>query len=225
MEVGGERKADDVLFYVASRGHQADIGGLTPGSMPPDSRTVEEEGVLIDNVLLVDAGRFLEAEMVALLSSGQYPSRNPAQNVADLKAQIAACEKGMQELHRMVRHFGAEVVEAYMRHVQDNAEEAVRRVLDVLKDGEFAYEMDDGAVIRVRITIDKPSRRAVIDFTGTSTQLITAKGAKTTALVEPDRLYVFSPLHREFWTSTEPRQMLPRPLDHHRHCAFPSGGK
>jgi 5-oxoprolinase (ATP-hydrolysing) len=183
----------DVLFYVASRGHQADIGGLTPGSMPPDSRTVEEEGVLIDNVLLVDAGRFLEQEMVALLSSGRYPSRNPAQNIADLKAQIAACEKGMQELHRMVRHFGADVVEAYMRHVQDNAEEAVRRVLDALKDGEFAYEMDDGATIRVRIAIDKKARRATIDFTGTSAQLPNNFNAPR-AVCRAAVLYVFRTL-------------------------------
>jgi 5-oxoprolinase (ATP-hydrolysing) len=189
----GDTTGRDVLFYVASRGHQADIGGLTPGSMPPDSRTVEEEGVLIDNVLLVDAGRFLEAEMVALLSSGQYPSRNPAQNIADLKAQIAACEKGMQELHRMVRHFGADVVEAYMRHVQDNAEEAVRRVLDVLKDGEFAYEMDDGATIRVRIAIDKAARGASIDFTGTSAQLPNNFNAPR-AVCRAAVLYVFRTL-------------------------------
>jgi 5-oxoprolinase (ATP-hydrolysing) len=183
----------EVLFYVASRGHQADIGGLTPGSMPPDSRTVEEEGVLIDNVLLVDAGRFREAEMIALLASGRYPSRNPAQNIADLKAQIAACEKGMQELHRMVRHFGGDVVEAYMHHVQDNAEEAVRRVLDVLRDGAFAYEMDDGAVIRVRIAIDKEARRATIDFTGTSAQLPTNFNAPR-AVCRAAVLYVFRTL-------------------------------
>ena len=189
----GDTVGRDVLFYVASRGHQADIGGLTPGSMPPDSRTVEEEGVLIDNVLLVDAGRFLESEMVALLSSGRYPSRNAAQNIADLKAQIAACEKGMQELHRMVRHFGAEVVEAYMRHVQDNAEEAVRRVLDVLKDGEFAYEMDDGATIRVRIAIDKAARSASIDFTGTSAQLPNNFNAPR-AVCRAAVLYVFRTL-------------------------------
>src|SRR5713101_708086 len=189
----GDRVGRDVLFYVASRGHQADIGGLTPGSIPPDSRTVEEEGVLIDNFLLVDAGRFREAEMIALLSSGRYPSRNPVQNIADLKAQIAACEKGMQELHRMVRHFGGDVVAAYMRHVQDNAEEAVRRVLDVLKDGTFAYEMDDGAVIRVRIAIDKAARRAVIDFTGTSAQLANNFNAPR-AVCRAAVLYVFRTL-------------------------------
>jgi 5-oxoprolinase (ATP-hydrolysing) len=183
----------EVLFYVASRGHHADIGGITPGSMPSGSRTVEEEGVLIDNFLLVDAGRFREKELIELLSSGRYPSRNPAQNVADLKAQIAACEKGVQELHRMVRHFGGAGVEAYMRHVQDNAEEAVRRVLDVLKDGSFAYEMDDGAVIKVRIAIDKPARRASIDFTGTSAQLGTNFNAPS-AVCKAAVLYVFRTL-------------------------------
>ena len=160
----------DILFFVASRGHQADIGGLTPGSMPPDSTTVEEEGVLIDDFLLVEQGRFREAEMTALLRSGKYPARNPAQNVADLKAQIAACEKGAQELRKMVREFGLDVVRAYMGHVQDNAEEQVRRVLDVLKDGEFAYPMDDGAVIKVKVSIDRERRAGRLDFTGTSPQ-------------------------------------------------------
>jgi 5-oxoprolinase (ATP-hydrolysing) len=158
------------LFYVASRGHHADIGGITPGSMPPGSRTITEEGVLIDNFLLVDAGRFREEQMLALLRSGPYPSRNPDQNIADLKAQVAACAKGAEELRRMVRQFGLPVVNAYMKHVQDHAAEAVRRVLDVLHDGEFAYEMDDGSVIRVRIIIDRASRRATIDFSGTSAQ-------------------------------------------------------
>jgi 5-oxoprolinase (ATP-hydrolysing) len=162
-EQGGE-----CLFFVAARGHQADIGGVTPGSMPPLSRSVEEEGVLIDDFLLVDGGRLREAELLALLCSGAYPARNPAQNLRDLKAQIAACEKGAQELYRIVRHCGLATVEAYMRHVQDNAEEAVRRVLDRLQDGEFAYPMDNGAVVRVRIAIARPSRRATIDFTGTS---------------------------------------------------------
>ena len=158
------------LFYVASRGHHADIGGITPGSMPPDSRTITEEGVLIDNFLLVDRGCFRETETLALLRSGPYPSRNPEENVADLKAQVAACAKGAEELRRMVRQFGLPGVSAYMQHVQDHAAEAVRRVLDVLRDGEFAYEMDDGSVIRVRITIDRASRRATIDFSGTSPQ-------------------------------------------------------
>ena len=158
------------LFYVAARGHHADIGGITPGSMPPDSRTITEEGVLIDNFLLLDAGRLREEETLALLRSGPWPSRNPGQNLADLQAQVAACAKGAEELRRMVRHFGLEVVDAYMRHVQDHAAEAVRRVLEVLHDGEFAYEMDDGSLIRVRITIDRAARRARIDFSGTSAQ-------------------------------------------------------
>jgi 5-oxoprolinase (ATP-hydrolysing) len=162
--------AAEPLFYVASRGHHADIGGITPGSMPPGSRFITEEGVLIDNFLLVDAGRFREEETLALLGSGAYPSRNPEQNIADLKAQVAACAKGAEELRRMVRQFGLPVVNAYMQHVQDHAAEAVRRVLDVLRDGEFAYEMDDGSVIRARITIDRTARSARIDFSGTSPQ-------------------------------------------------------
>ena len=159
-----------LLFWVASRGHHADIGGITPGSMPPDSNSVDQEGVLIDHFLLVDQGRFREQELLTLLRSGRYPARNPAQNVADLKAQIAANEKGVHELHRMVDHFGLKVVQAYMQHVQDNAEESVRRVLSKLKDGEFRYEMDQGCEIRVKIAVDKKDRRAVIDFTGTSPQ-------------------------------------------------------
>jgi len=161
----------EILFYVGSRGHHADIGGTTPGSMPPDSRVVEEEGVLIDNFLLVENGRLREKETIALLSSGKYPARNVEQNMADLRAMIAANEKGAQELQRMVRAYGLVVVHAYMRHVQDNAEEAVRRVIEVLKEGAFSYEMDNGAVIRVRIAIDRKARGAVLDFTGTSAQL------------------------------------------------------
>ncbi len=161
---------EQVIFYVAARGHHADIGGITPGSMPPDSSSVEQEGILIDNVKLVDQGRFLEQEMRDLLNSGDYPSRNPDANIADFQAQLAACEKGMQELQRMVTHFGLDVVHAYMRHVQDNAEESVRRVLDVLSDGEFCYSMDDGNKVCVKITLHKEARRAVIDFTGTSEQ-------------------------------------------------------
>ena len=161
----------DILFYVGSRGHHADIGGTTPGSMPPDSRVVEEEGVLIDNFLLVENGRLREKETVALLSSGRYPARNIEQNMADLRAMVAANEKGAQELHRMVGSFGLDVVHAYMRHVQDNAEEAVRRVIEVLKEGEFCYEMDNGAAIRVKIAIDRRARSAVLDFTGTAAQL------------------------------------------------------
>jgi 5-oxoprolinase (ATP-hydrolysing) len=161
----------EILFYVGSRGHHADIGGITPGSMPPDSKTVEEEGVLIDNFLLVEEGRLREKETVALLTSGQYPVRNVQQNLADLQAQIAANEKGVQALREMVAHFGLEVVRAYMRHVQDNAEESVRRVIGVLKDGAFELELDNGALIRVRIRIGADRRSAKIDFSGSSAQL------------------------------------------------------
>ncbi len=158
------------IFYVAARGHHADIGGITPGSMPSDSTHVEQEGILIDNIKLVDAGRLLEAEIRDLLGSGPYPARNIDYNIADFKAQLAACEKGMRELLRTVEHFGLEVVHAYMGHVQANAEESVRRVLDVLHDGEFCYEMDDGNRICVKITLDQSCRSACIDFTGTSSQ-------------------------------------------------------
>ncbi|MBI2752975.1 MAG: hydantoinase B/oxoprolinase family protein [Betaproteobacteria bacterium] len=161
----------EILFYVGSRGHHADIGGITPGSMPPDSKTVEEEGVLIDNFLLVEAGRIREAETAELLLSGPYPVRNVQQNIADLRAQVAANEKGVQELGKMVEHFGLDVVRAYMGYVQANGEESVRRVIGVLKDGEFEYPLDNGAVIRVRIRIGAGRRSAVIDFSGTSEQL------------------------------------------------------
>jgi 5-oxoprolinase (ATP-hydrolysing) len=185
--------ANEILFYVGSRGHHADIGGITPGSMPPGSKVVEEEGVLIDNFLLVEEGRFREKETIALLTSGKYPVRNVQQNIADLQAQIAANEKGVQELRRMVEHFGLEVVRAYMRHVQDNAEESVRRVIGVLKDGEFDYPLDNGARIKVRIQIGKDKRSARIDFTGTSLQLpnnFNAPSAVCMAAV----LYVFRTL-------------------------------
>jgi len=160
-----------VLFYVGSRGHHADIGGITPGSMPPGSKVVEEEGVLIDNFLLVQEGRFREQETVKLLTSGRYAVRNVAQNVADLRAQIAANEKGVRELGRMVEEFGLEVVQAYMGHVQANAEESVRRVIGVLNYGAFEKPLDNGAMIRVRITIGADRRSATIDFHGTSGQL------------------------------------------------------
>ncbi|MGV0959782.1 MAG: hydantoinase B/oxoprolinase family protein [Limnohabitans sp.] len=159
------------VFYVGSRGHHADVGGLTPGSMPPFSTRIEEEGVQIDNFKLVDAGQLREAEMVALLQSGEYPSRNPQQNMADLKAQIAANEKGVQELRRMVEQFGLDVVQAYMRHVQDNAEESVRRVITRLKDGQFTLPLDNGAQIQVAVRVHAAERTAEIDFTGTSAQL------------------------------------------------------
>jgi 5-oxoprolinase (ATP-hydrolysing) len=161
--------------------------------MPPFSRTVEEEGVLLDNVKLVEDGRMLEAGMRELLGSATYPARNPDQNIADLRAQIAANEKGVQELKRMVAHFGLDVVRAYMRHVQDNAEACVRRVIGVLRDGEFAYEMDNGAVIRVKITIGADRRSARVDFTGTSAQLESNFNAPA-AVVYAAVLYVFRTL-------------------------------
>ncbi|HET7315928.1 MAG TPA: hydantoinase B/oxoprolinase family protein [Sphingomicrobium sp.] len=157
--------------FVAARGHHADIGGIAPGSMPPDSRTIDQEGVLIDNVLLVDEGHFREAEIRALLASGEWPARNPDRNISDLKAQLAACVRGAEVLAATARDYGAEVVAAYMRHVLANAEESVRRLLDRLDDGEFDYETDNGAHVRVRISIDKPARSATFDFTGTSDQL------------------------------------------------------
>ena len=166
-----DRAGRDILFYVGSRGHHADIGGMTPGSMPANSTVVEEEGVLINNFHLVHAGRFLEKETVALLSSGRYPARNIRQNLADLQAQVAANQKGVDELLNMVDHFGLDVVHAYMRHVQDNAEEAVRRVISALKDSHYSYRMDNGAVIEVAIRVDREARTADIDFTGTSPQL------------------------------------------------------
>ncbi|HSV82059.1 MAG TPA: hydantoinase B/oxoprolinase family protein, partial [Ramlibacter sp.] len=158
------------LFYVGSRGHHADIGGITPGSMPPFSTRIEEEGVQIDNLKLVDRGVLREDEMLAILHEGPYPARNPEQNMGDLKAQIAANQKGVQELRRMVEQFGLDVVQAYMRHVQDNAEESVRRVITRLKDGSFTLPLDNGARISVAIRVDARERCAEIDFTGTSPQ-------------------------------------------------------
>jgi 5-oxoprolinase (ATP-hydrolysing) len=157
--------------FVAARGHHADIGGIAPGSMPPDSRTIDQEGVLIDNVLLVDGGQFREMEMRALLGSGEWPARNPDRNISDLKAQIAACVRGAEVLAQTAVEYGPDVMAAYMRHVLANAEESVRRLVDRLDDGEFDYEMDNGAHVRVRITIDKQSRSARFDFTGTNDQL------------------------------------------------------
>ncbi len=182
-----------VLFYVGSRGHHADIGGITPGSMPADSKVVEEEGVLINNFQLVKAGRFLEAEAIALLSSGKYPCRNIKQNLADLQAQIAANQKGVDELLKMVDHFGLEVVQAYMKHVQDNAEEAVRRVITALKDSRYEYRLDNGALIKVAIRVDHKNRTADIDFTGTSPQLNNNFNAPS-AICMAAVLYVFRTL-------------------------------
>jgi 5-oxoprolinase (ATP-hydrolysing) len=163
-------KRKSILFWVASRGHHADVGGISPGSMSPNATTIEQEGVYIDNFKLVDRGRFREKELRAALTNARYPARNPVQNVNDLKAQIAANEKGVAELGKMVRQFTWPVVKAYMQHVQDNAAESVKRVLDRLPDAEFSYEMDQGTVIKVKITIDKDRREATVDFTGTSAQ-------------------------------------------------------
>jgi N-methylhydantoinase B len=182
-----------IIFYVASRGHQADIGGMTPGSMPPHSTTIEEEGILFDNFLLVEEGNFQETAVRELLLNHLYPARNPDQNIADFKAQIAANERGVQELGKMVKQYGLETVQAYMNFVQDNAEESVRKAIDVLSDGSFIYEMDNGARIQVKVNIDRKNRSATIDFTGTSKQLnsnFNAPKAVTQAAV----LYVFRTL-------------------------------
>ncbi|MBW8635745.1 hydantoinase B/oxoprolinase family protein [Hoeflea sp. WL0058] len=163
-----DKAGEEILFYTASRGHHADIGGTAPGSMTPLATTVDEEGVLIDNFLIVDQGRFREKELVDLLTDHPYPARNTFQNVADLKAQIAANEKGIAELHRMVADFGLDVVQAYMGHVQDNAAESVREVIDALSDCEYEYPTDTGQVIRVKISVDRKERTATVAFTGTS---------------------------------------------------------
>jgi 5-oxoprolinase (ATP-hydrolysing) len=180
-------------FYVASRAHHADIGGITPGSMPPASRHIDEEGVLIDNFLLVDGGRLRERELRAVLASGSWPARNPDQNVADLKAQLAANSRGMSELGRLIELYGREQVEAYMGHVQDNADAFVREVIGRLSDGHRRYELDDGSAIEVSVVIDRAARAAVIDFAGTSPQSagnFNAPLAVCTAAV----LYVFRTL-------------------------------
>jgi 5-oxoprolinase (ATP-hydrolysing) len=175
--------------FVAARGHHADIGGIAPGSMPPDSRTIADEGVLIDNVLLLDEGRFLEAEMRALLASGAYPARNPDRNISDLRAQIAACARGAEALTATASDYGADVVAAYMGHVMANAEESVRRLIDRLDDGEFEYAMDNGAKVVVSIRVDRASRSATFDFSGTSAQLSDNFNAPH-AIVRAASLYV-----------------------------------
>ena len=159
-----------ILFWAASRGHHADVGGTAPGSMSPRATNIEEEGVYIDNFKIVDRGRFREEELVEILSTARYPARNVLQNVNDLKAQIAANEKGVAELKKMIASFGLDVVQAYMGHVQDNAAESVARLLTKLHDAEFTYPMDQGCEIKVKITIDKERREATVDFTGTSEQ-------------------------------------------------------
>jgi 5-oxoprolinase (ATP-hydrolysing) len=181
------------LFYVASRGHHADIGGITPGSMPPNSKIVTEEGVLFDNFQLVSEGKFREKELLQTLTGGDFPVRNVAQNIADLQAQIAANNRGLAELVKMVEHYGLETVQAYMGFVQDNAEESVRRVIEVLTDGEFTYPMDSGGQIKVAITINKSARSAKIDFTGTSSQQFNNFNAPA-AVCKAAVLYVFRTL-------------------------------
>ena len=188
-----DEAGEEILFFVASRGHHADIGGRTPGSTPPDSRTVEEEGILFDNFKLVDAGVFLEDKLRAHLADSRYPARQPDHNVADLKAQIAAGNRGVGEVHRMIEQFGLDVVHAYMRHVQDNAEEQVRRVIDVMADGAFAYPLDEGGTIRVKISFDKEKREATVDFSGTSAQRPTNFNAPS-AVCRSAVLYVFRTL-------------------------------
>ena len=167
----GDPAPGDIWFYVASRGHHAEIGGISPGSMPATSARIEEEGVLIDNWLLVENGRLRERETERLLSAAEYPSRNPGTNLADLRAQVAANEKGVEELYRMVSQHGLDVVRAYMRHVQENAAESVRSAIAKLTDGTYTYELDNGAKIKVTVTVDRRNRTAAIDFTGTSPQL------------------------------------------------------
>ena len=180
----------EIQFFVGNRGHHADIGGITPGSTPPASATLEEEGVVIDDFLLVEQGHFREPEFRAVLEGATYPARSPDVNVADIKAQVAANEKGVQELGRVVAQFGWETVRAYMKHVMDNAEESVRRVLARIGDGSFDYTMDDGSPLKVRVSVDRAARTAVVDFTGTGAQRndnFNAPPAVTRAAV----LYVF----------------------------------
>jgi N-methylhydantoinase B len=182
-----------IIFYVASRGHQADIGGITPGSMPPHSTTVAEEGIIFDNFLLVEQGDFQETAVRNYLLNHPYPSRNPDQNIADFKAQIAANERGVQELGKMVNQYGITTVQTYMQFVQNNAEESVRKAIDVLKDGAFIYEMDGGAKIQVAVTINRENRSAKIDFMGTSAQLNSNFNAPK-AVTQAAILYVFRTL-------------------------------
>ncbi len=183
----------EVNFYVASRGHHAEIGGLTPGSMPAASEHIEEEGVLLRNWLLVEGGKFREGETAEVFRSARYPSRDPESNLADLRAQIAANENGVQELNAMISHFGLDVVQAYMKHVQDNAEESVRRVISVLRDGSYRYELDNGSVIQVAIRVNREQRTAEIDFTGTSPQLSNNFNAPSSVAMAAV-LYVFRTL-------------------------------
>ena len=185
-----DEQEEEVIFYVATRGHHADIGGTVPGSTPAYSKHIKEEGILIDNFTLVSKGVFLEEEIYNLLSSGDFPARNIKQNIADLKAQVASAEKGAQELLGVIQNYGLKVVHAYMQHVQDNAEESVRRILDVISDSSFTYKMDDGYQVSVTISVDKKKRSATIDFTGTSDQHPSNFNAPS-AICHAAVLYVF----------------------------------
>jgi len=185
-----DEQEEEVIFYVATRGHHADIGGTVPGSTPAYSKHIKEEGILIDNFTLVSKGVFLEEEIYNLLSSGDFPARNIKQNIADLKAQVASAEKGAQELLGVIQNYGLKVVHAYMQHVQDNAEESVRRILDVINDSSFTYKMDDGYQVSVAISVDKKKRSATIDFTGTSDQHPSNFNAPS-AICHAAVLYVF----------------------------------
>ena len=162
---------NELLFFTASRGHHADIGGITPGSMPPYSKSISEEGVLIDDFLLVDQGEFQEKAITHLLTTAKYPVRNVKQNISDLKAQVAANQTGVNGLLKMVAHYGLDVVKDYMQHVQDNAEMAVKNVLQELKSGEFQYAMDNGQVVKAKVSIDQGKEKAIIDFTGSSVMM------------------------------------------------------
>ena len=182
--------SDSPAFYTSSRGHHADIGGITPGSMPPFSNTLDEEGVLLDNIQLVKNGRLRRKEILEVLASGEYPARNPAQNLTDLEAQIAACRRGAEEIGNICESFGIDVVRAYMNHVRDNAEESVRRVIDVLQDSSFKLSLDSGEEICVRITLDHRARSARIDFTGSSGQSLSNFNAPS-SIVTAAVLYAF----------------------------------
>jgi N-methylhydantoinase B len=181
------------IFYVASRGHQADLGGITPGSMPSHSTNIEEEGILFDNFLLVEAGKLRETEVREVLTNHQYPARNIEQNIADFKAQIAANNRGVQELQNMVNKYSLKTVQDYMKFVQDNAEESVRKVIEVLQNNNFTVQLDNQAKIAVKITIDRSNRSATVDFTGTSPQLNDNFNAPT-SVTQAVVLYVFRTL-------------------------------
>jgi N-methylhydantoinase B/oxoprolinase/acetone carboxylase alpha subunit len=188
--------SDSPMFFLASRAHHADIGGITPGSMPSESHHIDEEGVLIDNFYLVRDGRFQLDETTALLNGAKYPSRNTEQNIADLKAQLAANQQGIRQLEKAIDRYTMETVQNYLRFVRENAATSVRRLLDSLRDGQFEYELDSGEVICARITVDHDTREATIDFTGTSPQSTSnfnAPEAVTRAAV----LYVFRSMIRE----------------------------